>query len=42
MDNVVLATTRDKVNNPDLASLAAALTSPEAKAWLLKKYGVMR
>ncbi|MCD0176464.1 MetQ/NlpA family ABC transporter substrate-binding protein [Deinococcus sp. 14RED07] len=35
----VLATTRDRVNNPDLAKLAAALTSPEAKAWLLKKYG---
>ena len=35
----VLATTRDKLNNPDLARLAAALTSPEAKAWLLKKYG---
>lgn len=35
----VLATTRDKLGNPDLARLAAALTSPEAKAWLLKKYG---
>ena len=35
----VLATTRDKLGNPDLAKLAAALTSPEAKAWLLKKYG---
>ncbi|UBV44937.1 MetQ/NlpA family ABC transporter substrate-binding protein (plasmid) [Deinococcus taeanensis] len=34
----VLATTRDKLNNPDLRKLAAALTSPEAKAWLLKKY----
>ncbi len=35
----VLATTRDKLGNPDLARLAAALTSPEAKAWLLRKYG---
>ncbi|MFC4426452.1 MetQ/NlpA family ABC transporter substrate-binding protein [Deinococcus navajonensis] len=35
----VLATTRDKVNNPDLKKLVAALTSPEARAWLLKKYG---
>jgi len=34
----VLATTRDKVNNPDLRKLVAVLTSPEAKAWLLKKY----
>lgn len=35
----VLATTRDKLGSPDLAKLAAALTSPEAKAWLLRKYG---
>ena len=35
----ILATTRDKLNNPDLQKLAQALTSPEAKAWLLKKYG---
>ncbi|MFC4638804.1 MetQ/NlpA family ABC transporter substrate-binding protein [Deinococcus hohokamensis] len=35
----VLATTRDKVNSPDLKKLVAALTSPEARAWLLKKYG---
>ncbi|WP_291423239.1 MetQ/NlpA family ABC transporter substrate-binding protein [Deinococcus sp.] len=35
----VLATTKDKLNNPDLQKLAGALTSPEAKAWLLKKYG---
>ncbi|WP_414657775.1 MetQ/NlpA family ABC transporter substrate-binding protein [Deinococcus sp. VB343] len=35
----VLATTKDKLNNPDLRKLTAALTSPEAKAWMLKKYG---
>lgn len=35
----VLATTKNKVGNPDLKKLAAALTSPEARAWLLKKYG---
>lgn len=35
----VLATTKDKLGNPDLQKLTAALTSPEAKAWLLKKYG---
>lgn len=34
----ILATTKDKASNPDLKKLAAALTSPEAKAWLLKKY----
>lgn len=35
----ILATTRSQRNNPDLKKLAQALTSPEAKAWLLKKYG---
>ncbi|GAA0501957.1 MetQ/NlpA family ABC transporter substrate-binding protein [Deinococcus depolymerans] len=35
----VLATTRDKVNNPDLKKLTAVLTSPEVRAWLLRKYG---
>ncbi|WP_034384188.1 MetQ/NlpA family ABC transporter substrate-binding protein [Deinococcus sp. YIM 77859] len=35
----VLATTRDKARHPDVLKLAAALTSPEAKAWLLNKYG---
>ena len=35
----VLATTKDKLGNPDLQKLTAALTSPKAKAWLLKKYG---
>lgn len=35
----ILATTKGKQNNPDLQKLVAALTSPEAKAWLLKKYG---
>lgn len=34
----VLATTKDKLNNPDIQKLVAALTSPEVKAWLLKKY----
>lgn len=34
----VLATTKDKLKNPDIQKLAAALTSPEAKAWILKKY----
>ncbi|ADV66760.1 MetQ/NlpA family ABC transporter substrate-binding protein [Deinococcus maricopensis] len=34
----VLATTKDKVRNPDVLKLVAALTSPEAKAFLLKKY----
>ncbi|SMB97455.1 MetQ/NlpA family ABC transporter substrate-binding protein [Deinococcus hopiensis] len=34
----VLATTRNKAQNPDILKLAAALTSPEARAWLLKKY----
>ena len=35
----VLATTRSKAQHPDVLKLAAALTSPEARAWLLKKYG---
>ncbi|AAF10930.1 MetQ/NlpA family ABC transporter substrate-binding protein [Deinococcus radiodurans] len=35
----ILATTKANLNNPDLKKLTAALTSPEAKAWLLKKYG---
>lgn len=35
----VLATTKANQNKPDVKTLAAALTSPEARAWLLKKYG---
>lgn len=36
----VLATTRNKAQNPDILKLAAALTSPEARAWLLKNTAV--
>ncbi len=34
----ILATTKDKLNDPDIQKLTAALTSPETKAWILKKY----
>lgn len=34
----VLATTKEKLSNPDIQKLTAVLTSPETKAWILKKY----
>lgn len=35
----VLATTADRKDDPNIARLADALTTPEVKDWLLEKYG---